>query len=260
MEASAGIAFSGLTFSSVRIAGRLFAGLLAASVALTASPVEMVLEPVRAMVVSAPIDGVIEQIAVDEGDPVAPGQLLVAFERAQEELRMQRAQEVLRKREFDYAGVEQLFKDNMTSETEMLEKQIELRVAQIDLAAATEQRDRRVIESVQSGVVTLRLHEDGEYVERGTPLLELVDESQLDARAYVDPAAGVKLRVGDTVWVRVPLLELSLRSRVIFIDPLVDPSSGLMRVRVRVDNTAGNLKSGLRGWLSLTEEEPLRWP
>jgi RND family efflux transporter MFP subunit len=225
-----------------------------------AQPIEIVLEPVRSIVVSAPVDGVLEKIHVDEGDVVSAGATLVEFVRAAEILQVERAQEVLRKREFDYAGVEQLFKDNMTSETEKLEKEIERRVAELDLAQAKEQRDQRVVKAGHPGVVTVRYHEDGEYVERGTPLLALIDQSQLDARFYVRPEQGLNLRVGDRVLIRVPVLDLTVKCQVVFVDPAVDASSGLMRVRARIDNATGNLKSGLRGWVHLGEKEPLAWP
>ncbi|WP_221032088.1 efflux RND transporter periplasmic adaptor subunit [Actomonas aquatica] len=236
------------------------AGIGIAAGAVAAPPIEIVLEPVRSMVVSAPVDGVIESIAVDEGDTVKADALLVTFVHAQEDLRVERAQEVLRKREFDAKGTAQLFADDMTSETEKLEKEIEQRVAEIELAEALDQLSRRLVRAVHDGVVTVRHHEAGEYVERGEPLLALVDQSQLDARFYVHPEEGLTLQVGDTVWVRVPLVDVVLPCRIVFVDPLVDPSSGLMRARARVDNTAGRFKPGLRGWVSLAEEEPAQWP
>ena len=225
-----------------------------------AGPIEVVLEPVHAMVVSAPVDGVLAEIAVEEGDAVAPDDLLIAFVRAEQELAIERAEEVLRKRQFDFAGVEQLFADNMTSETEKLEKEIEMRVAQIDLAQATEQLDRRLIRAVQGGTVSQSFHEPGEYVERGQPLLELVDQRELDARFYVPPEEGLSLSPGDPVLIRVPLLDATVKCAVVFVDPQVDPSSGLMRVRARLDNAAGRFKPGLRGWVSIGEEAPSAWP
>ena len=247
---------------SVSSCKRYFAllGVLWGGVSTIAAPVEVVLEPVRSLVVSAPVDGVIESIAVDEGDAVQTGAALVTLVHAAEDLAVERAREVLRKREFDFAGVEQLFKDNMTSETEKLEKEIERGVAEIDLANAREQRERRLIKAVHDGVVTVRHHEAGEYVERGEPLLGLVDASELDARFYVRPEEGLQLAVGDTVWIHVPLAEATLSCRIVFVDPLIDPSSGLMRARARVDNRAGRFKPGLRGWVSLGAEQPTSWP
>lgn len=227
---------------------------------LVAQPIEIVLEPVRSVVIGAPVDGVLETIHVDEGDAINAGAVMVEFVRASEILQVERAQEVLRKREFDYAGVEQLFKDNMTSETEKLEKEIERRVAELDLAQAQEQRDQRVVKAKHPGVVTVRYHEEGEYVERGTPLLALIDQTQLDARFYVRPEQGLKLRTGDRVLIRVPVLDTTVKCQVVFVDPSVDASSGLMRVRARIDNAAGRLKSGLRGWVHLGEKEPPAWP
>lgn len=228
--------------------------------ARAAGPIEMALEPVRSIVVSAPVDGVIEHVAVDEGDAVDAGAPLVRFVRAAEELHVERAREVLRKRKFDAAGVDQLFRDKMTSETEKLEKEIERRVAEIDLAQAIEQRDLRIVKAVHSGTVTERHRDSGEYVERGTPLLELIDQRQLDARCYVRPEEGLALKIGDPVWIRVPLLETSVSCRVVFVDPQIDQSSGLMRVRARLDNSAGKFKAGLRGWLNVGAKEPLKWP
>lgn len=225
-----------------------------------AAPVEVVLEPVRAMTVSAPVDGVLAKVAVEEGDTVKPGDLLVEFEHGEENLQVERAAEVLRKREFDYRGAQQLFTENMTSETDTLEKEIELKVARIDHAQAVERRDRRIVRAVQPGTVVERHHVAGEYVERGEPLLAMVDQSELDARFYVAPEVGLQLRHDATVWLHVPQVGATRRCRIVFIDPQVDPSSGLMRGRARVDNTDGVIKPGLRGWLSLTKNQPDRWP
>ncbi len=225
-----------------------------------AGPVEVVLEPVRAMKVSAPVDGVLARVAVEEGDTVAAGDLLLEFEHGEEDLQVERATEVLRKREFDYRGAEQLFTENMTSETEALQKEIELKVAKIDLAEAVERRDRRVVKAVQRGTIVKRHHVDGEYVERGEPLLEMLDQSELDARFYVSPEAGLKLRPGTEAWVHVPQVGVTWRCRIVFVDPQVDPSSGLMRGRARLDNASEVLKPGLRGWLSFEQEQPTQWP
>lgn len=242
---------------------RTFLGFLCATGvawATESASVEIVLEPVRSMVVSAPVDGVLAKVAVDEGDTVSKGDLLVEFVHGDEDLQVERATEVLRKREFDYRGTEKLFTENMTSETETLEKEIELKVAKIELAQAQERRSQRIVQAVSPGTVTMRHRIDGEYVERGTPLLELIDLNQLDARFYVNPEVGLRLQAGDMAWVQVPLTKTVLRCRIVFIDPQVDASSGLMRGRARIDNAEGKLKPGLRGWISFSTTEPTRWP
>lgn len=238
------------------------AGLLAACVLLAATaaaapgPVEAVLEPVHQMTVSAPVDGVIARLAVAEGDTVKTGDVLLEFEHSEEDLAVERAAEVLRKREFDYNGARQLFSENMNSRTETLEKEIELKVARIDHAQALDRRDRRIVRAVQPGTIVKRLHVAGEYVERGQPLLAMLDQSELDARFYVPPATGLTLKTGATATLRVPLVGLTRTCRIVFVDPQVDPSSGLMRGRARLDNPDGALKPGLRGWLSLGENTP----
>lgn len=228
--------------------------------AAVAPPLEVVLEPVRSLVISAPVDGVLARVAVEEGDLVANDAILVEFVRAAEELQVERARQVLRKREFDHASSEKLFHDNMTSETEKLEKEIERRVAEIDLAQAIDQRDLRVVKAGHAGVITVRHHEAGEYLERGAPLLELADLRQLDARFYVRPEQGLGLAVGDRVRIHIPILDTTESCAIVFVDPTVDPSSGLMRVRARLENADGRLKAGLRGWVSVGEEEPTTWP
>lgn len=239
--------------------GWWLAGLIVVT-GLGAAPVEIVLEPVRAMKVSAPVDGVLARVAVEEGDTVKAGDLLIEFEHGEENLQVERATEVLRKRQFDYRGAEQLFTENMTSETETLEKEIELKVAQIDLAQAVERRDRRIVRAVQPGTIVQRHHVAGEYVERGAPLLEMVDQDELHARFYVSPAIGLTLKSGATAWVHVPQVGATVRCRIVFVDPQVDPSSGLMRGRARLKNEEGVFKPGLRGWLSFSEEQPKQCP
>lgn len=238
---------------------RLISSLAALSIGASAADVEIVLVPVRAMTVSAPVDGVLSRVAVEEGDTVKTGDLLIEFEHTEETLQVERAAEVLRKREFDYRGAEKLFTEDMTSQTETLGKEIELKVARLEHAQAVERRDRRIVRAVQPGTIVQRHHVTGEYVERGKPLLVMVDQSELDARFYVPPEIGLTLAPGARVWLRVPQVKRTLPCEIVFVDPQVDPSSGLMRGRARIRNADGVLKPGLRGRLSFSAERPTTW-
>ncbi len=225
--------------------------ILLVSIAAAYSPgrdVEGVILPFKEVLVSASIPGIIQTIHVDEGDRVAAGQALVDFERREEELQARRLEQVLRKRRFDYEGMERLFGESMTSETEKLEKEIELRVAEIDYEQARNELSRRTVASPLGGVVVRRFHEVGEWAEAGQPLFELVNTDKVFVRLLLKAVEARQLSPGDEVTLSAELLagHGPFTGRIDFIDPRIDASSGLMRVKILVDNPHDILRPGMR--------------
>ena len=90
---------------------------------LRAAPVaEGVLLPFREVTVSSAVQGILAAVNVREGDTVAAGTLLATLIDRVEAAEVDRFAKVLEQREFAAQGTQNLFRDQVVSEGEAIEK------------------------------------------------------------------------------------------------------------------------------------------
>lgn len=234
----------------------LAAGLgLATSVASAANAAfDGLVLPFKEVVVAAPVQSTIENIAFKEGDRVKAGQTLAQLYSRIEELDMLRAKSALEKREFDFKGSKNLFADKIISEDEALKNKIELDLARLQYEQATEVFRQRTIVAPIDGLIVEKLREVGESVTATQPLFRLVDISRVYVQFYLRVEDLPRVQNGASVQVSAVLggqQKQTFTGKVDFIDPRVDAASGLLRVRVLVDNADGAIKPGLRAEVAL---------
>lgn len=211
-------------------------------------------EPFREVTLSSPVQSFIEEHFVREGDHVEAGDLLCRLFLRIEELEVERSRGLVEKREFDFRGTQNLFADRLISEDEALAARIELDLARLQLEIAKENVRLREIRSPINGIIVERLVEDGETVTATEPIFVVVNIEQIYVQFYVRAEDLRHIRVGQEASVRFPELELegNLTGTVEFIDPRVDAASGLLRVRVLVDNPEQRVKAGVRAVVTIS--------
>ena len=229
--------------------------LLAASATALAAAVEYpgLVLPLKEVVVSAPVQARIERLAVKEGDRVKAGDTLAQLYSRIEELDTQRTKSALEKREFDFKGSKNLSADSIISQDEALKAKIELDLARLQHEQAIEVLAQRTIKAPLDGIVVEKHQEAGETVAASQPLFRLVDISRLYVQFYVRAEDASAIQLGDIIEVRCPVADAKrvFPGKVDFLDPRVDAASGLLRVKVLLDNADAALKPGLRATVSI---------
>ncbi|MGI9228817.1 MAG: efflux RND transporter periplasmic adaptor subunit [Gammaproteobacteria bacterium] len=149
--------------------------------------------------VSTEIDAIIKSIPVQVGDVVKKGALLARLDCTDYVLMREEVQariasldartELARKR---LQRAEKLIKQQTVAEELLDERASELAVVEADLRGAAAQLrrtdadiERCKITSPLHAVITSRVNAEGEFVKRGTAVLELIDIEQLELSAYV---------------------------------------------------------------------------
>jgi RND family efflux transporter MFP subunit len=209
--------------------------------------------PFKEVVVAAPVESTLVEVDVKEGDTVKTGQLLARLYSKLEELDMQRAKAALEKREFDARGAQNLLADKIMPEDKALEARIERDLAQLQYEAAAEQVRLRSITAPLDGLVVEKMHEAGEAVTPAMPLFRIIDISRVYVQFFIKVEDLDRFRVGQTLAARFPLLNggQPFTGAIDFIDPRVDAASGLMRVKVLIDNPVRLIKAGMRADVTL---------
>ncbi|MFH1498660.1 MAG: efflux RND transporter periplasmic adaptor subunit [Verrucomicrobiota bacterium] len=217
---------------------------------LTAADVRLdgLILPFREVVVSSPVQSTLTALPLKEGDTVKAGETLAQLYSRIEELEMLRTKAALEKKEFDNRGAANLYADNIISEDEALKNKIELDLARLQFQQAEELFRQRTVLAPISGLIVERNREIGETVTASQPLFRIVDISRLYVQFYVRAEDAGSLSVGQTLDIRCPVADpdRSFSGKVDFIDPRVDAASGLLRVKILLDNPEAALKPGLR--------------
>ena len=134
---------------------------------------------------------------------------------------------------------------------DLTQKQYDLKVAEGALNAAkgdTANTDAtygytKLISPI-AGVVTDRPYNVGETPATGTPVITVMDTSQIVARAHIAQLEAASLKVGDPATISVPGQLGSVKGKVSLVSPAVDANSTTVEVWVQAPNPKGSLRPG----------------
>lgn len=217
-------------------------------------------EPHRLLTVASRLEALVQRGAVEEGDRVAKGQVMVYLDPRELKIKLAEAQAVLDEEKADLAQFQRdlarqksLYKTkssplkNLEDATTALERQ-EAQVRRtseqtallaLDLADAE-------IRAPADGVVVKRLAYRGEWVKKGGPVAQV---SVLDPLKVVTPVPErylSELRQGGEVSAVVDALPgREFKGRVWAVIPQGDPASRTFPVQVRLANPEGDIKPGM---------------
>src|SRR6202451_1829580 len=116
---------------------------------------------------------------------------------------------------------------------------------------ATAQLSYSEIRSPISGVIADRPLYPGEMAAAGTPLLTVMDVSQVIARAHIPQPDAALLKLGDKATITAPGDDQRTEGRITVISPALDPNSTTVEGWVQAQNPEQRLKPGTSVQLSM---------
>lgn len=238
-----------------------------------AQALDCLIQPHQIVQVGVPAPGVVAQVAVERGDSVRRGQLLVQMQAGVERASLAMAREKasqagelaaaqgsreLAQREFDRAR--ELYDQRFVSGTYLDKQRAEVEVAggrteqarerrqlaQREVELAEAQLALRAVRSPIDGVVVDRYAAPGEYVD-DKPVLRVASLHPLRVDVLVPAQAFGQVRPGMKARVMPELLDTTGREAVVrMVDRVIDGASNTFRVRLELPNPDGSLPAGLR--------------
>jgi RND family efflux transporter MFP subunit len=212
------------------------------------------------------VSGLVATMHVDAGDQVEKGDVLVDLDRILAELAVRRTQAALdearaRLAEADRLEAEAaaLLEDQFIPESEVLARSSTVRLnraatAKLDAEAreARELVERHSVIAPFAGVIARKLTESGEWVETGTPVLELVgsENLRLDVQVPQERFADIEENMAATVRLD-GRPDRPMAGRVAAKVPVNDPGARTFLVRVLLDDIDGSTVPGMSGEASL---------
>jgi RND family efflux transporter MFP subunit len=246
---------------------------VAAPAAAAGTDFDCLIQPRETVAISSPVPGYIERVAVDRGDLVREGTVVVQLEssleratvavaraRIEQESAMKSSRVRLEFGVRRYDRTIDMYKKELVPLKEMdeaetakilaeygvLEVQENMRVARLELERAEAALMLRTIRSPFTGLVTDRLLSPGELVDKA-PILKLARIDPLRVEVFVPVAMLGRIGVGSraTVIPEAPV-NTPQEASVTVVDRIVDAASGTFGVRLEMPNPDNRLPAGLK--------------
>lgn len=195
--------------------------------------------------ISSQIDGAIQEITADLGDPVDKNQSLARIEDAQLRARLREAEAHLAKARADEMRGRQLAGTKVISEVEYETMKTGVAVAEAQRDTLSVMVQYADVRSPLKGSVARRMVSSGEYVRPGTPLFALVADDPLKLRGDVPERYAPELKPGQDVRIRVDAFGAKeFPGRLSRISPASNRENRSIAVEIVVENDERTLKPG----------------
>lgn len=214
-----------------------------------------VTEPVKDVTMAFPVVGVVGVRPLEEGSAVKKGDVVIELDTRLEQLEVDRRRltEVLTLREFDRVNTLAQRNTISVSQEEIDKKKSDYEIAKADREMAAAVVVRRKIISPVNGYVAQFYKDVGEKCEEQQPVVRVVDTSRAHLVVNLDPKVAQGLRIGQKVQIEVESgdAQKPLEASIIYISPVADAASGLLRVKALFDNADRTIRPGVAGRLRL---------
>jgi len=208
-------------------------------------------EPVCDAVLSPAVPGLVSAWKFKEGDFVNANDVILELDNKLETLEVERRKLAMENRKTDWEALQSLVKKSSISvKKEDLDKaETEFKIAVVEHQMAAEQLRRRSIIAPCSGYVAAITRDVGEACEEYQPLARVVDTRQCYFVSNVEAKAAGSLKLGQTVSLEIETSSkpAAVSGQVTFLSPIIDPASGLRRVKVLFDNADAKINPGVAG-------------
>jgi membrane fusion protein, multidrug efflux system len=210
-------------------------------------PIRALILPQRHATLASRLQATIDDIGPDNGERFRAGDVLVAFDCTGFMAELARADAAAEAARDTVRVKEELARSGSGSKLQASVARSEARRAAAEVTVTRNQVDQCSIRAPYAGRVVKRIANAHETVGFRDPLLEIVDDSSVEVRAFVPSAWGPELPVGTRFSVRVDETGAEIDAEVVAQAAWIDNISQLMEVRGKVLAGAENLTAGMSG-------------
>jgi len=214
----------------------------------------------RSAALSPRVSGLVAAMHVDAGDHVPAGKVLLELDSALARLALQRADAALEEAQAHHAEARRQYEETQelvdrrlvpTTRLPAAEAAMRVAAAAVDRLRSEQRQQaellrRHTVVAPFAGVVSRKIAEVGEWVETGTPVLDLVDTQRLRIDVQVPQEHYATVDVGTPVEVRMdPMPALVLDGRVVMKVPVKNPEARTFLARIEVPDASEHMTPGM---------------
>ncbi len=205
--------------------------------------------------ISSEMNARISQLKLRDGDRFSEGQTLVSFHCSLEEAQLNKARATLEKAVKTYEVKQRLEELHSIGALELAVAKAEQGEAKAEMQVSEAVLSRCVIKAPFSGKVTDVTAKPYQSVKIGDPLLEILDDKDLEIEFMAPSKSLSNLELGKHFQVAINETNKSYAAEITRLGGKVDPVSQTIKVYGRIIDKAGELLPGMSGAVDLTTKQ-----
>jgi membrane fusion protein (multidrug efflux system) len=206
----------------------------------------------RYTTLSAEIAARVARISVREGERFKAGQNLVSLDCSLVSAQRDRARAVLSAAENTHTGNQQLAEHKAIGQVELRTSALEIDKARAELNVSNSTLAKCGISAPYNGRVAEQKAREGQFLQPGNPVLEIIDDSALELE-FIVPSKWLAWLTADYKFkVFIEDTQKSYPARIQRIGAKVDPVIQSIKVAAIIDGSFKELVAGMSGKVELT--------
>jgi RND family efflux transporter MFP subunit len=205
------------------------------------------------ILIPAQSNGVVKKIHVRDGDNVRQGQLLAELDGAILERGIAELEHGLELATSIYERQGRLWKKNIGSELEYLTAKNNKEGLEKKLETLREQYKLTKIHAPISGTVDDVLIKEGEMAAAGFGTIRIVQLSRLTLKASLSENYISRVKKGDTVQVRIPVVAREMELKIDAVSQVIDPNNRTFQIEIRIPAREKALKPNMLAVITIND-------
>ena len=197
--------------------------------------------------IAAPMSGQLIAFPAADGDSIKENDVVARFNCAQQEAVLARAQAEMVKRQ-DILGMQHSLRALQAySKAELVNAQNDVAVAKAELQLAQTTADNCVVKAPFAGRIANAPVRNFQFVQAGAPLVDIVDDRDLELEFIVPSTWLVWLKAGAPAQVQISETNGAFAAEVTRISGKVDAASQTIKIYGRITGNTSSLLPGMSG-------------
>ena len=222
-----------------------------------------VVEPNRIVTVSSEVSGRIERIPPEEGSKVSSGDLLIKLNTDLILPEFESAKAQVDRDQIEFDRMTNLVKESATTQRDLDNATSQLAMSKARLEGIRARLERTSIFAPTAGVLNDLLVEEGEFVDIGKPVAQIVDTDTVKVVVEIPERDIAYFAIGEKAEIPVDTKGQSVDTKdqagtlvgtISFISELADARTRTTRMEIILDNKQRLLRSGQIVHVSLTRQ------
>ncbi len=206
-----------------------------------------------AVVLSSELAAKIDQLPLRDGESFKRGELLVAFDCSLNEAQLKKAQATAESAKQLVLVNKRLAELNSIGALEMQTSENKAKEAEADVNYTQASVRKCIINAPFNGRIARRLVANHQYVNMGTPLLDILDSNQLEVQMIVPSRWLVWLKPGLGFSIAIDELGKSYAAKVTQLGARIDAVSQTVTITGKMEINSPELLAGMSGWASFPQ-------
>ncbi|WP_079254015.1 efflux RND transporter periplasmic adaptor subunit [Endozoicomonas arenosclerae] len=216
-------------------------------------------QPDRVVTISAEIPARVMTTAGQKGELLERGAAIATLKEGALPAQIAAAKARVRKAELDFNSAQSLKSKNLIAENELPQLEVALSEARSELTRLEIDFENTRISAPVSGILNTRFVEQGDYIEMGKPVAELLDLDPLVVSVDVPQSHIASVNQGDSANIRFSSGETAV-AEVRYIARLAESGTRTFKVELNLPNENMNTPAGLsvEAELELSQVEAIK--